>query len=299
MQESFVNYARFRYLWISLILLVACIAAYFWHEPFEGPNGGSWLGYTLGTIGALLILWLTFFGMRKRTYNNTMGQVKGWLSGHVYLGTSLIVIATLHTGFQFGWNIHTVAYVLMMLVIVSGFFGVYTYLRYPTLMTKNRQDTSRQAMLEEIAELDNECLKLADQLNPKIHQIVVRSVENTKLGGGVWAQLTSHDATATALEQTKQMLEDLEESEGQRGETQEMPTMFAMVDFLAGAGGDDADRLRNLLDLLGRKKALASRVAKDIQYQAMMEIWLYFHVPLTFALLGALTAHIVSVFFYW
>jgi hypothetical protein len=30
-----------------------------------------------------------------------------------------------------------------------------------------------------------------------------------------------------------------------------------------------------------------------------MQIWLYFHVPLTIALLAALTAHIVSVFLYW
>jgi hypothetical protein len=31
----------------------------------------------------------------------------------------------------------------------------------------------------------------------------------------------------------------------------------------------------------------------------MLEIWLYIHVPFTFALIAALTAHIVSVFFYW
>jgi hypothetical protein len=36
-----------------------------------------------------------------------------------------------------------------------------------------------------------------------------------------------------------------------------------------------------------------------MQYQAMMEIWLYVHVPLSFALLAALIAHIVSSFFYW
>ena len=30
-----------------------------------------------------------------------------------------------------------------------------------------------------------------------------------------------------------------------------------------------------------------------------MDIWLYFHVPLTFALLAALVTHIVSVFIYW
>ena len=40
---------------------------------------------------------------------------------------ALIVIATLHTGFQFGWNVHTLAYVLMMLVILSGMFGIAAY----------------------------------------------------------------------------------------------------------------------------------------------------------------------------
>ena len=42
-------------------------------------------------------------------------------------GLSLIVIVTLHTGFQFGWNVHTLAYGLMLLVIVSGIFGIVVY----------------------------------------------------------------------------------------------------------------------------------------------------------------------------
>ena len=33
--------------------------------------------------------------------------------------------------------------------------------------------------------------------------------------------------------------------------------------------------------------------------KAIMEIWLYFHVPLSIALLAALIGHIISVFFYW
>ena len=57
--------------------------------------------------------------------------------------------------------------------------------------------------------------------------------------------------------------------------------------------------LRKLIDMISRKKRLATRVARDIQYQAMMEIWLYFHVPISFGLLAALTGHIVSSFFYW
>ena len=60
-----------------------------------------------------------------------MGSVQGWTSAHVYLGTALLIIATLHAGFQVGWNLHTLAYVLMIVVIASGFFGLYSYLNIP------------------------------------------------------------------------------------------------------------------------------------------------------------------------
>ena len=73
-----------------------------------------------------------------------------------------------------------------------------------------------------------------------------------------------------------------------------------MVDFLANQASDaQSEHLRRLIDLISRKRALATRVARDIQLQALMEIWLYFHVPLSLGLLGALTAHVVAVFFYW
>ena len=298
MQDSFLTYARHRYLWLTLIVLISSISAYVSHEPVDGPNGGSWLGYTLGAVAALLVIWLTLFGYRKRTYKNTMGNLRGWLSAHVYLGASLIVVATLHSGFQIGWNVHTLAYALMMMVIFSGFFGVYAYLRYPTMMSRNRSNASRNAMLEEITELDEESLKLGVNLGEKTHAVILRSIQNTKLGGGVWAQLTAHDGSGAALEKTKQLLDDMEKLI-QKPQTQLRSTMVQMVDFLAEAGGEKSEDTRKLMDALSLKKSLASKVAQDIQYQALMEIWLYFHVPLTFGLLAALTAHIVSVFYYW
>jgi hypothetical protein len=300
--DSFLTHARKRWLWVVLVLLLGSLIAYAWHDPIGPANGGTWLGYTLGTIGAVLILWLMMFGLRKRTYANRVGSLRGWLSAHVYLGTGLILIALLHSGFQFGWNVHTLALVLMLVVIFSGFFGVYAYLRYPALMTRNRENATRQAMLDEIAEIDQNALSLADGIDRRIHAIVLRSIENTRLGGGVWALLNARDASDLALAQARQML-DKREKDGeteQQMSTREMPTMFAMVDFLAGKADDkQAEALRKLIDLLSRKKSLASRVAKDIQLQSLMEIWLYFHVPLSFALLAALTAHVIVVFFYW
>jgi hypothetical protein len=301
MHGSFLTHANKRWLWAALGLLAASIGVYLWHAPVGTvPNGGTWLGYTLGTVGALLIVWLMYFGVRKRRYGRGTGSVRGWLSAHVYLGSSLILVALLHSGFQFGWNVHTLALVLMLIVIFSGFFGVYAYLRYPTLMTRNRQDATRDAMLEEIGEIDQNALMLADAVDPKIHAIVLRSIEKTRLGGGVWAQLTARDDSEAALARLREAIA-ARENEAKAKPAKEMPTMFAMVDFLAGGSGNDqqSEALRKLIDLLTRKKTLATRVARDIQFQALMEIWLYLHVPLSFALLAALTAHIVSVLFYW
>lgn len=300
MHASFLTHSRYRYFWVAVVLSLGSLVTYLWHEP-EGapPNGGTWLGYTLGTIGALLIFWLTYFGVRKRRYGKGIGSAVGWLSAHVYLGTALILIAFLHSGFQVGWNVHTLALVLMLLVIFSGFFGVYAYLRYPTLMTRNRENATRDAMLDEIAELDQNALTLADAVDPKIHAVVLRSIEGTRLGGGVWSQLTARDDSEAALSSLRDAATardtELKKTKG------EAKTMFAMVDFLSSETSSDkqAEALRKLIDLLTRKKTLASRVARDIQLQALMEIWLYVHVPLSIGLLAALTTHIVSVFFYW
>src|SRR3546814_7069282 len=86
-------------------------------------NGGSWYGYTLGTIGAGLILWLTALGYRKRKMTNDYWSLTAWTSAHVYLGLSLMVVGTWHTGFQLGWNVHTLAWALMMPVILSVLYG--------------------------------------------------------------------------------------------------------------------------------------------------------------------------------
>ena len=295
--DTILTYGKSRYLWIGLGLMGASLAAYIWHDPGGPPNGGTWLGYTLGTIAAALIVWLMLFGMRKRNYVTSPGTLRGWLSAHVYLGTSLIFVVLLHTGFDIHWNLHTFTFVLMLVVIFSGFFGMYVYLRYPTLMTRNRESATRAAMLEEIAEIDQNALALADGIDPKIHAIVLRSIENTRLGGNVWTQLRAQDGSDLAIDSLQASIAAREK---QKEAPKEAATMFAMVDFLAGGAVDkQSEALRKLIDMISRKKRLATRVARDIQYQAMMEIWLYFHVPISFGLLAALIAHIVSSFFYW
>jgi len=275
MHEGFLVYNGFRYLKLATLLCVAAIAFYVWDTPPDEPNGGTWLGYGLGCIGAGLILWLMWFGMRKRHYG-TMGKLQGWLSAHVYLGLSLTIVATLHTGFQFGWNLHTLAYGLMMVVIASGAFGIYAYARYPQLMTENRRNETTEEIYIEIGELDRECRQVAGTLPDAGASLVLASCNETRIGGGMFRQLSGHDpncATARAFDGIREMATTADAAHG-------------------------AD-MRKLVTLLGKKATLLRTLRRDVQLKGMMEIWLYFHVPLSFALLAALIGHVLSVFYYW
>ena len=49
---SILEYARFRWFKVALALAALAALAYLWHEPPLKPYGGTWLGYTLGTISA-------------------------------------------------------------------------------------------------------------------------------------------------------------------------------------------------------------------------------------------------------
>lgn len=274
--QSILAYASYRYLKLAAVVALATIALYAWHRPPNGPYGGTWLGYSLGTIGALLIGWLLWFGVRKRQYGSTAGMLQGWLSAHVYLGTTLILIATLHAAFKVGWNVHTLAYVLMLMVIASGFYGVYAYLRYPRLMTDNLGDDTLEMLLIKIADLDKQARQLALSLPDAISKFVLASAQGTQIGGSWWQQLSGSapdcptDAAVAGV--------------------QELGRKFA---------GEQAKTNRQLYTLLLKKQELVARARRDVRLKARIDIWLYFHVPLSIALLVALTIHIVSVFFYW
>ncbi len=276
MHESVLIYRGSRYLKLALALAAVAIVAYIVDTPAGVPNGGTWLGYTLGTIGALLIVWLMWFGVRKRTFAPGHVKLEDWLSAHVYLGFALIVVATLHTGFQFGLNLHTLAYALMMLVILSGIFGLYAYIRYPKEMTENRRGSTLDQMLQEIADLDQECRDLGVKLSDEINAAVIDAGQNSRVGGGLMRQLSGHDpscATAAAV---------------------------ARVEALAQTvPNEDTAHVRRLISRLSRKSELLQRARLDVRFKALMQVWLYVHVPISIALVAALIAHIIAVFYYW
>jgi hypothetical protein len=270
--EGFLRYAGFRWAKISGGLCLLIIVSYALVDVTPRHNGGSWYGYTLGTIGAALILWLTALGYRKRKMTSTAWSLKAWTSAHVYLGLSLIVIGTWHTGFQLGWNVHTLAWALMMLVILSGLYGVIVYAALPAALSNNRDEMTQMQMLEAIRAFDRQLHSAAQPLTPADTAPVLAALDEDPFAGGVMARLSGrypNCATAAALR------------------------------TLSLSNGSDREAREKVVGLLKQKEAALTRLRRHLKIRALLEIWLYVHVPLTFALIAALSAHIISVFFYW
>ena len=261
---------------MALVLSLVATAGYFLADVKPRPNGGTWYGYTLGTIGALLIVWLTLLGIRKRAITAGAWSLKAWVSAHVYLGLALVVIATLHTGLQFGWNVHTLAYALMMLVVISGLYGVLAYTVLPRRLSSNRRETTQKQMVEAIAALDRQLSDAAQGLNEKQAAAVRMSIEQSRIGGGFLRRLSTRPGDC-GTRRARLRLKRLK------------------------SGATDAERaaLDTVGGLLERKSAALFQLRRHLQTRTLLGVWLGVHVPASIALLMALTAHILSVFIYW
>lgn len=267
--ESFLRHRGFRWLWVSLGVCAVSVAGYVMADVEPRPNGGTWYGYTLGTVGTLLIVWLTLLGVRKRRMTEGRWSLKAWTSAHVYLGLSLIVVGTLHTGFQLGWNVHTLAWALMMLVIVSGLYGVFAYALLPRAISDNRRNMTKAQMIEALAAIDRQLESAAQPLGREESDLVIAALEQDVFRAGVIARLSGNFRNCRTL---------------------------AALTGMAGQGGEASEKVKALLR---KRRSQLEQIRRQMRLRALIEVWLYLHVPATIALIAALTAHIISVFYYW
>lgn len=315
-RPSFLNYRSYRYLKAASLFMALSLFCYWLTRPASGGSyGGTWYGYASGIASALLVVLLAWYGIRKRRTPRILdrrnanrrvqadasgadgaekrklnrrfrtpeqtwrygGTVQGWLSAHVYLGTALMLLSSLHTGWRLGWNIHTLPYVLLLLVTASGFYGAHAYLTYPRRITENIGNESLEGLLRKIAELDDLARLRAVGLPDEAIELISRARQSTRLGGTFLQQISG----------------------GQR----DCPTAFA-VQRMRELGkelidGDQPRLMRDLYSVLLQKQRMVERARNEIALNARMQFWLYLHVPLSIALFAALFGHVATILVYW
>ena len=273
MHQSFISYKNFKSLKGSVVLCAAVLGLYVVAEPSATSAGGTWLGYVGGCLGGVLMVWLACLGIRKRKYKNTELLAVGWVSTHIYLGTALLLVVSLHSGFHLGLNIHSLAYAFTVMVILTGFYGLYAYSIYPDKITLNRDGMSRDSMFAEITEIDEKSLALSEKISPEMFAKISENVEETKIKTSLLTRLFS----------------DRSLKEG---------AIYKAIDFVREQHSG-SELIKELDSLLQEKESLVGKIERDIRYHFRLGWWLYLHVPLTVGALLSLLIHVYVVLFYW
>lgn len=273
---------------LSILLCLTAAAVWVFYAPEGRRDGSTFVGYGLGGLSALIVLWLSWLGVMKRQFASSPTRRRNKVSAHVWLGLSLIVLVALHAGFQFSYNIHTLAYVLLIVVVLSGIFGIYYYAATPRAMNTNvanaiverrHPDLSDAEQLEvDIKDIDQRTERSLQNLPDAFRDPIRQSLERTRIGGGFFSIMIGSSAGCATRKALKQ------------------------VEKLQPQYSSDADvgpRVADLVADLTRKAEVAACLRRDTRYRALLTLWLWIHIPVTVALLVTLISHIVLVFFYW
>jgi hypothetical protein len=160
------------------------------------------------------------------------------------------------------------------------------------IVSDNRGGASRPELFDQLDDIDSRSNRVAADLPAPFGELVQSGATRTQLGGTLWSRLRGLDNSTVVLPN--------------QGQSNAVPNtgQEAAMDWLAdeqsrATGPDSAAKIGELSALLRNKRRLLRQLREDLRLQAAMELWLYFHVPLTAGLLMALVAHIVTVFLYW
>lgn len=269
-EESFLSYRGYRWLWITVGVLALFVMLYLVDRPLGGRNGGTVLGYTYGIIAFLGIMYLMWYGIRKRSYHARYTTLKGCLSAHVYLGLALILLVPLHSGFEFGWNVHTLAYVLMAAVIVSGIWGAVAYVHLAPEIESHRGGGSVKRNLEQIATLSDAISNALKDRSDRLVQIA--------------SKIDIDFAPSLGRALFKRGVSQLDRSE--------------VAALVSGLSAEEREQSLNVIGLVNKKREIVSDLMSEVRTLTALRIWLYIHLPLACALLGAVLIHILSVLYF-
>lgn len=238
------------------------------------PEAG--LGYGLGVLGAVIMLTLLLYPLRKRwRMLQRWGAVRNWFRTHMILGIVGPVCIALHSGLQPGAANSRIALVAMSLVVASGIVGRYIYAQIhhglygsrATLVERSLElAASRHRIVEGRLlphELRERLLHVGESVDSHPHNVLVSgvqvlcmSIRSRLVGGELFLRI--------ALAGWRETRSPLESTRAARGRVREY--------------------LRSVRKLAG-----------FAFYERLFALWHMLHVPLFVLLLISSVLHVVAV----
>jgi hypothetical protein len=163
-----------------------------------------------------------------------------------------------------------------MLVILSGIYGIVVYAMLPHELSSNRREMTQAQMVASLAAIDRQLEQAAQPLERADADLVIAALEQDPFSPGLIARLS-----------------------GRYRNCRTEHALHVIAGPMDGVGDSLPPLQERVVGLLRKRDGQLEQIRRQMRLKALLEVWLYVHVPLTVMLLAALTAHIVSVFYYW
>jgi len=251
-------------------LLVATVAALWAHRRFQHalPDYAYLTGWIL--FAAMMVL--TFFNARKKLPFLPLGRAETWLQIHVYLGFFTVVLFLIHLNFRapHGWFEMALA-LLFALVSASGVVGLF----FSRTLPRRLATRGGEVIFEKIPALRHTLRAQAESLalgaeakSPVIAEFYAKELEPFFAGPkNLWLHVVESRRPLNAL--------------------------IAELDDLRRFANDaERGKIETLAALVRQKDGLDYHRA----LQLTLKLWLFVHIPLTYALLIFTALHLVLVF---
>jgi len=280
MYENFLAFGRYVWGKLTLATTLVLVISYIIYSRRVSPNGATLVGLIYGIISFVAILLLMYYGMRKRSYAAKHWSLRAWLSFHVYIGTMTLLLVPLHAGFKFGFDIHTLAYVLLVMVVASGIVGAALYLLLPRRFEPFGEELTYpmgQSTDEELRKIIRQMRALAIDKSQEFADACQTEIEygipRRHAGWGLlWRKSATAALVATQIE--------------------------AFQDYLQHIPEVEHEAFQNLARLATQKRDLEHRMVAQMRLQNLLEAWLYIHLPVSLVMFIVVIIHILVVFYY-
>ncbi len=231
------------------------------HESFK-PSG--LIGQGLGIFGTLMmIVGVSSYMIRKRfAFMQRFGKLRNWLTFHIFLCTLGPFLVLLHTTFKFG-NIAAISFWSMAVVVGSGVFGRYVYVRIPK--TVNGQFLSPQV----IQQVQRSMTARLSKMTGLPAETLGNLLSSTSPSGGILGAVSRSVAFGLRKRKLRQHME-----------------------AELGRLGVNHETKQGAVDLLMDNAQLQMRMQVMQPFVRAFGYWHVFHIPLALVMLVALIIHV-------
>jgi hypothetical protein len=248
-----------------------------WHFGFKEHLRGTWLTmrWVTGLVGLVGIAGAMTYPVRKPVYRRRAGALRYWLLAHLYLGVLAGIVLLMHGGSHGGSWLTSVLMLWFDAVILTGLFGLASYVLVPRIMTSIEGDP---LLIEDLegrrAELRNDLATISAKADSQVRDLIENKVRRYFSSlSFLFRQYLRREELTTLLAKSR-------------------------LQFKAEMATLDTREKRNLLLKAIERSATLRRVEALIYLHRLLKVWLAPHVISTSVMLTLMVVHIVQVVFF-